>query len=249
MPRRTDNEADAREETGVTTRGQSATRMLRDAILNGEHPGGAHLNEIELAASLGVSRTPVRAALSTLAAEGLLEYTPNSGYVVRPYTAKDMLGVFEVRSVLEGLATRQAVENGLSDAQHGFLHKLLAETDAMIRSGQWDETVAARWSEVNDSFHATILAAADNAHLNLVLRKTKDVPMVSRIRFRYYNLDRIARSHEDHLDIFDALVNRQATRAEALAREHVYKSARFIVEQWRRYEPRRAERGSPATAA
>ena len=71
------------------------------AAIRRGYAGGMRMNEIDLATSLGVSRTPIRGALSTLAAEGLLDYTPNSGYAVRSYSSKDIAATYEVRIALE----------------------------------------------------------------------------------------------------------------------------------------------------
>ena len=69
--------------------------LLRAAISRGEYQGGCRMSEVDdIAGTYGVSRTPVRAALSELAAEGLLDYTPNAGYIVRSYSPEDMIGIF-----------------------------------------------------------------------------------------------------------------------------------------------------------
>jgi GntR family transcriptional regulator of vanillate catabolism len=69
----------------VPTRSASVVETLRSAILSGEYNPGERLHEVRLTARLGVSRTPVRAALQTLASEGLLDYAPNRGYAVRTF--------------------------------------------------------------------------------------------------------------------------------------------------------------------
>ncbi len=74
----------------MATRGQSVSIQLREGILNGTYAGGQRLNEADLATEFSVSRTPIRAALSALAADGVLEYTPNAGYAVKSFTAGDI---------------------------------------------------------------------------------------------------------------------------------------------------------------
>src|SRR5690554_6813992 len=98
----------------MDTLSQLVTKRLRHWILQGKLKPGERLEEIPLAEKLGVSRTPVRAALATLGNEGLLEHRPKRGYTVRVYTFDDILGAYEVRSVLEGLACRKAAQRGLS---------------------------------------------------------------------------------------------------------------------------------------
>lgn len=220
----------------MATRGLSVTRIIRESILGGDYGGGARLNEVDLATSLGVSRTPIRAALSTLAAEGLLAYTPNSGYVVRSYSSQDIAGIYEVRSTLEGLGARLAAEKGLSDLHRGQLHKILQEGDEIIGLGRWDDEIAALWRPINEEFHRVLIEAAGNAHLEFVLQKSREIPLLNQIKFRWFDYNILARYHEDHRTIFECVAQRQAIRAEGLAREHVFKSGARIIEQWRKIE-------------
>ncbi len=223
----------------MATRGISVTNKIREAILSGDFSGGARLNEVDLATTLDVSRTPVRAALSTLAAEGLLQYRPNSGYVVRTYTSRDIAGIYEVRGVLEGLAARSVAERGLSDPDRGILYKVLEESTALLSAGHWDESASAQWRGLNDRFHMALLDAADNQHLGEMLRKSREIPLLNQLKFRWYDMSNAVRAHDDHGAIFDAIVSRQAVRAEALAREHVHRSGQRIIEQWRKVEVRK----------
>ena len=88
------NERDPDRAVSHTVRAQLA---LRDLILSGRLRPNERISELGAVETTGVSRTPVRNALSTLGAEGLLDYTPNSGYVVRSYSAKDIADIYEVR--------------------------------------------------------------------------------------------------------------------------------------------------------
>ncbi len=232
------------DKTIMATRGLSVTRTIRESILSGEFGGGARLNEVDLATALGVSRTPIRAALSTLAAEGLLAYTPNSGYVVRSYTSQDIAGIYDVRATLEGLGARLAAERGLSDLHRGQLHKILQEGEEVVAGGSWDEESASRWRKVNEDFHQTLIASAGNAHLEFLLQKSREIPLLNQLKFRWFDYNIMARAHEDHATIFEAVTLRQGIRAEALAREHVYKSGARITEHWRKVESARKPAGA-----
>ena len=83
---------------------------LRELVLDGAFAPGERVPEIELSERLGVSRTPLRLALSTLAHEGLLEPLPGGGFVVRSFTSADVSDAIELRGVLEGTAARLAAE-------------------------------------------------------------------------------------------------------------------------------------------
>ncbi len=89
-----------------------AQLRLREMILAGELPAGARIAELAIVERLGVSRTPIRAALMRLEQEGLLESLPNGGYAVRTFSERDVSDAIELRGTVEGLAARLAAERG-----------------------------------------------------------------------------------------------------------------------------------------
>lgn len=232
----------------MSTRAERVCTQLRDSIIRGDHVAGSRLNEVDLAAEFGVSRTPIRAALSELASEGLLDYMPNAGYSVRTYSAQQMLGIFEARAALEGLATRQAVENGITEAQRALMQRAIDETEAVLSRRRWEADVTVFWSHINTWFHGAILEAAHNDHLAWLLRKSRSIPLVYSSMFRRFDLNRIAKAHEEHVTILEAITQRQAVRAESLAREHIYKAGLFVVERMREHEMQAAHAAAMARA-
>jgi len=220
----------------MSTRGLEVGRALRDLIASGAYAPGSRLNENELAVALKVSRTPVRSALSTLAAEGLLVYRPNSGYSVRDFSSHDIKEIYAVRAELDGMSARLAAFNGLSDQQRGTHHRLLRETEHLIAEDRWNEDVCERWRSINRAFHAVIHEAADNSYLSRSIHQTDEIPFFALIRFKWYDKEMLQRSHEEHVEISDAILNRQPSRAQSLEAEHVYRSGRRLVSNWRRIE-------------
>ena len=89
---------------------QAIVQTLREKILSGELEPGRRLVEAQAAELLGVSRTPLRYALSVLSSEGLLERSGARGYVVRRFSVRDVLDAIDVRGALEGLAARCVAE-------------------------------------------------------------------------------------------------------------------------------------------
>ena len=89
----------------------AALLRLRDLILEGGLAPGERLSELAVVERLGVSRTPVRAALARLEHEGLVEALPGGGYAVREFSRADVNDAIEIRGVLEGLAARLARRN------------------------------------------------------------------------------------------------------------------------------------------
>ncbi|MST33366.1 GntR family transcriptional regulator, partial [Acidimicrobiaceae bacterium USS-CC1] len=100
-----------------------AYTALRDGIARGEHAAGSRLREEDLAATLGLSRTPVREALRRLQAEGLVEVEPRRGALVATWSADELDEIFELRALVEGYGARRAAAR-VADAQVGLLEEL-----------------------------------------------------------------------------------------------------------------------------
>lgn len=133
------------------------TAILRKALLAGEFHPGEELSLTDIAAKLGVSRTPVREAFQALAAEGLLELRMNRGAIVVGIDEKFIKDHFELRSLLESEAVRRAVRNQ-------------RDTRKLTDLQQWAETHIDAMSEeeyrsYNQRLHMEIWHAADNQKL------------------------------------------------------------------------------------
>lgn len=223
------------------------TTAVRVGVLDGTYPGGVRLNEAELAAALGVSRTPVRGALSTLATEGLLDYTPNSGYVVRRFTPSDIGDIYVVRTRLDGFAARLAAECGLTDTQHGTILRILDDSRSVIEGGVVDDDVIAAWDSLNRRYHDVIYEACANPFLVDLLRRATEMPIVRYLRYADYSISSMTRAHEDHVEIAGAVIRREAERAEALGREHMHRAGRRVIDQLRRLEARSMAGGTASS--
>ena len=233
----------------MATRSLEVTRALREGVLHGRYAGGTRMNEIDLAEALGVSRTPVRGALSTLAAEGLLDYTPNSGYVVRRFTARDIADIYAVRAELDGLAARLAAEIGLDECARQALLQAVADGEALVAAGQWHDGLRTSWADLNHRFHSVIYAACRNGFLVSLLRRATDVPVVSHARVQSFDIEAIQHAHDDHVELADAILAGDGKRAAALGTEHVYRAGRRIIAQWQRVEARPPRADLTALAA
>jgi GntR family transcriptional regulator of vanillate catabolism len=80
----------------------------------GELPGGTRIAELSMVEKLGVSRTPIRAALMRLERRRPARSLPNGGYAVRTFSERDMSDAIELRGTIEGLAARLAAERGVA---------------------------------------------------------------------------------------------------------------------------------------
>ncbi len=213
--------APPRPDSASPTRSLSVTAQLRDAILAGGIGPGEKLNEIRLSARLGVSRTPLRAALQALAAEGLLEYAPNRGYAVRVFPLSETLDAFEIRAVLEGVAARLAAERGPDAAVQAEFARSLAAGDAIVARALTGALDIDAFRDANIAFHDAVTAAAGNRRLPELVRLCATVPTASTRRILALDATQLRRFHDDHHRISDAIIAGQGWRAEALMREHV----------------------------
>ena len=204
------------------TLAQTVTERMRMAVLEGRFVAGEKLNEELLSSMLQVSRTPVRAALHGLAAEGLLDYVPNRGYSVRGVNMEQLNAMFDLRGVLEGLAARLAAERGLDAAQRTAFQDALAEGDLVLSKGRLLEEDRAVFSEVNSRIHGIIQRAAGNRMLDDMIRICHHVPASSQRNVMWHDYDWLRRSHDDHHRLLDAIQRREGARAEALMREHIH---------------------------
>ena len=210
----------------MTTQLTEAIVRLREMILRGDLAPGQRLAEAPVAEQLGMSRTPVRQALPLLAREGLLTEHETRGYVVRAFTAADVIDAIDVRGVIEGLAARRVAERGASKAFVRALRTCLDDGDAILRRRRIEESDEASYAEMNARFHDLILPEAGSSILSASLERNNHVPFAApqALAFDKSDLERmydlIHYAHRQHHGIVEALERGESGRAEALMREH-----------------------------
>ncbi len=202
-------------------RALSVMERIRSFILDGTVHAGERMNEVRLSKSLDVSRTPVRAALQALAGEGLLDYAPNRGFIVREFPLGVIVDAYEIRASLEGLAARFAAERGLSDSERATIEKSLVAGDELLSRGVFAEGDLLIYRGINGDFHDTLLAAARNRMLSEMIRICHHVPMSSSRNIVAFEHRDVRRRHDDHHRIYEAIMASEPWRAEAVMREHV----------------------------
>jgi len=207
--------------------GQQVLIKLRKMIIAGELEGGARVAEIPTAELLGVSRQPVRMAFRLLEQEGLLIKNPTRGYTVREISEKLINDALEVRGILEGLAAKTIAEQGLTEEQKKTLQNCIVETEKLFDGKtEFGDHDLERYHHFNVIFHDTIIQGAQNVALIQALAKNNQLPMASAQAITYDQTQalseyrRLHYAHLQHCSIYDALMHRQAGRAETLMREH-----------------------------
>ncbi|MEO8136159.1 MAG: GntR family transcriptional regulator [Betaproteobacteria bacterium] len=187
---------------------------LRDMIVEGELPAGAHIPESSLCERFGISRTPLREALKALAAEGLVTLLPNRGAIVAALTLKDVEDVFKVVDALESLAAPSACEQ-LSDA--GLRHIESLHVQMVARRDDGD---LMGYFKLNQAIHEAIVEAAGNPVASTIYRS-----LLSRIqRYRFVGNtenERWARALAEHEQFLDALRQRDGALLRQLLHSHL----------------------------
>jgi DNA-binding GntR family transcriptional regulator len=218
---------DAAAESGGRRKGHlhtEAAARLRSMILSGELPPGARLRELQLCEQLGVSRTPVREALRTLAAEGLVDLLPNRSVLVSQLHAPDLEHLFVVFGAVEGLAAELACER-ITEAEIAEIGRLLAEmVDYHTRKER------APYMRLNQQIHRRTVEIAANPVLYSVWQSL--VPRVERAR-ALANLDtgRWTGALFEHTKMFTVLAARDGKLLNQLTREHFVNSLPFLQRQ------------------
>lgn len=206
---------------------------LRKLISDGHLKPGEKLREVQVAEMLGVSRTPVRLAFRTLEQEGLLEKTGKQGFVVREFSADDVLCGVEIRGVLEGLAARRLAERGLSASDKARLEQCLAESEALFTKERLTEEDIGLWADINSRFHAVIVDGSGSRTIADAIARNNHLPFASSdsIIIDSAHLEKEFRklhlAHQQHQMVYQALALGEGTRAEMLMREHAYIGVRY----------------------
>lgn len=188
---------------------------LKGAIIELRLPPGHPLREAALAEQLGVSKTPIREALSRLEQEGLAEMTSFKGAVVTGYSRKDLLEIYELRELLENSAVRSAAES-MSAADLAQLTRICQESrqlkesaDAVRLAALISEFDTVLFEQVQNS---RIRALIENlrAHLTRIGQLTAEIP------------GRVQISVDEHERIVEAIAARNPDLAERRMRDHIH---------------------------
>lgn len=205
---------------GHMTKTALAVEALRVAILRGEITRDEPLTVGRIAQRLGMSQTPVREAIRTLQAEGLLRHEPHHSAAATEYTAKDIHDIFELRADLESRATQLAVAR-LTDEDIARLEAMQAE----MRDAAAHDDIQ-RLNQLNAAWHLLIYGASDNRVLLEVVQHLWRKFMFEVNWIQPGHSERSLRQHDDFLAAIQA---RDAETAARLIREHIQRGEEAAV--------------------
>ncbi len=188
-----------------------AYHSLRAMILSGELRPGQQIIQEELAERLQVSRTPLRRAMAQLEKDHFLEMKPHSGAYVRSFTPAEIIGIFEVRAVLEGLVCR-LIAPKVKQSHLAYLRALLLEAAEEAERGS-----DSAYRKADQEFHQYLVGLVD-------LKVVQDLLPAYQVLSLSFTQGLLRPPHltlPEHLRILDALEARDQDRAEYEARAHV----------------------------
>lgn len=201
---------------------QETANIIRAKILTGELAPGERLREVKLCEQLGVSRTPVREAFRTLAAEGLIDLLPNRSVVVSKLDASDLIHLFEVFGELEGLGAKLACDHITND-ELTEIGRYLADMVDCHSNGE-----RSHYMELNQKIHRRTIEISGNPVLKTVWLSL--VPRIERAR-AIPNLDagRWTQALFEHSKMFTALAARDGELLASLTKKHFLNSLPYIA--------------------
>lgn len=200
-----------------------ATKHIRDLIVSQEMTPGTKINLDELASKLGMSRTPVRDALTRLQSEGLVQIVSRVGVYVREITVEEVLEVYSVKASLEPLMAQWATERASQQERDAFADSA-AELPALAAAGDSEayiDLVVARRLRMIEMARSEVISS--------IFRLIDERVRLLRARNLSRRERRVA-SFEEHEAIAAAVRKGDAARAGELTRAHVESARRALIE-------------------
>ena len=200
-----------------TTISIQVAQELRRRILAGHYPQGVKLQQEQIAAELGVSRSPVREALGQLEAEGLVVLTPQKGAQVSPISRDEIAELFELRLLVEPHLLALAIPE-MTEADLNKATSIISEMADIDVDG---------WGDANWRLHEALYAPAGRPAMLKLLRRTHET--IGRyIRMQVVATNGRADAHREHKLILDACRKRDVGKAVGLLREHIESAGRML---------------------
>jgi DNA-binding GntR family transcriptional regulator len=210
-------------DTSTSFRNQ-AYQAIKEAITAANiyaHPSEIRLDERQLSQALGVSRTPIREAMTLLEQEGFLRTLPRRGVFIIRKTRREIVEMVQVWAALESLAARLATQRA-SDREIAGLRAMMAEFQVARPDEHMDE-----YSDANIAFHQAIIAMGGCDLIGAITENLfLHVRAIRKVTISQDN--RASRSIVDHMRIIEALESRNTELAESLVRQHTLDLAAHV---------------------
>ncbi len=206
---------------------QKIYQIIKKMIEDRKLLPGQKIPQEKLAKELGVSRTPLISALKFLEHEKLVQAQPRRGFFVRLFTTEEMMGIFEIREVLEGLAARRASQC-IVDEECQELKEIFREF-----KGQKAIKDVTAYSRADRKFHTMITRIASREFLATMLQTFNIISLT----YQNISSEGLIRRPEDTIDEHEAIVSaicsRDSDKAETLMKSHFEKAIDVLKSQVR----------------
>ncbi len=201
---------------------ETVTEEIRTGIKEGRYVPGQRLVEADLSKSLSVSRGPIREAIRRLASEGIIEIEHNRGAMIRKLTRHDVISLYQVREVMEGLSAKLTAERIDISDHRKRLEKYLVELEEMKQSDDFSS-----FADHNESFHSELVDISENEELSKLIGQLQI--SLFHLQFRLI-IDRkvVQQSIKDHRAILDAVLAGDGASAERTMRRHIRRTREDI---------------------
>ncbi|MDA8887499.1 GntR family transcriptional regulator [Hellea sp.] len=196
---------------------ERAYEKIRTLLIQEQYAPGSRLSESELSQKCGVSRTPVREALRRLALEYFVRIEPNRGAFVIDWSREDIIDMFEMRSMMEGLAARKAAERATPKQILG-LSKIVIDIEEIANKAGND--MMSSFLSLNREFHEIIFAASGSPRLKETISRFVEQAVVVRTAAQFTPED-VMRSNQHHKELVNAIKIKNGVLAESIMRVHI----------------------------
>ena len=195
-------------------------RIIKQMILDKTLLPGSKIRQEHLAQQLGVSRTPIIKALQYLSKDNLVEYIPRRGFYVKQVSLEEMLNIFDLREVIEGVAAKTVAECG-TDEEIAELKEIFLP----FLTQTWDEVTKNAYKKADQEFHLRLMELSKNKILPKII-ETFNIYNFSYQKGLFRSPDETL---SEHLKIIEAIENREMLTAQNLAILHIENSKKNIA--------------------
>jgi len=201
---------------------QKVYSILKDMIMERQLLPGQKISQEKLARNLGISRTPLIGALKFLEQEKLVESVPRRGFFVRLFSKEEMVSIFELREVLEGLAVRRAAAI-ITDSE-------IMEIDAFFKHFAKQKNISdyKEYAREDRRFHSFVIDVGAKEFLKSILLTTNIISFSYQVLHTEGLVRPPNETIQEHLAVIEAIKERDSKAAENLMRQHFKKSLAYL---------------------
>ena len=198
-------------------------KLLID-IINGKLYQGQRLIEKELIDLYKISKTPLRGALKKLEKIGLVKDNPNCGYLVKRVLRKDAEEIYDLREIIDCLSVRKIIEN-IAEGKIKKIKDIINDMESCIRNNEKEKYI-----KLDKYMHETLNKLSNNERLFEIAKSLNyqvSILLKTSIELSGRGIDK---SFKEHIEIFNAILNKDSEKAEKLVKKHIRNTKKAVLE-------------------